>query len=141
MIIVTPKLQAGTAGKRGSQFTGTAYPYLTMATTDGVTINTVNFVPGARTYWHKHENGQILQVIAGRGLIQSVGGPVRTLRVGDTVWVPPGETHWHGAAPDSFMTHTAISLGATQWAAAVSDTDYTASTDESTSTDDEDSLR
>jgi quercetin dioxygenase-like cupin family protein len=124
MIIVSPADQAGTAGKRGSQFTGDAYPYLTLPSTDGVVINTVNFTPGARTFWHSHELGQILQVVAGRGLIQSAGGPVRVLRAGDTVWVPAGESHWHGAAPDSFMTHTAISLGATQWADAVSDTDY-----------------
>jgi quercetin dioxygenase-like cupin family protein len=124
MIIVSPADQAGTAGKRGSQFTGDAYPYLTLASTDGVVINTVNFTPGARTFWHSHELGQILQVVAGRGLVQSAGGPVRVLRAGDTVWVPAGESHWHGAAPDSFMTHTAISLGATQWADAVSDTDY-----------------
>jgi quercetin dioxygenase-like cupin family protein len=125
MIIVSPEEQAGTAGKAGSQFTGAAYPYLTMPSTDGVVINTVNFTPGARTHWHKHERGQILQVLAGRGLIQSQGEPVQILRAGDTVWVPPGETHWHGAAPDSFMTHTAISLGATEWADAVSDADYT----------------
>jgi len=124
MIIVSPEDQAGIAGKRGSQFTGIAYPYLTMPTTDGVTINTVNFTPGARTHWHYHEQGQILQVLAGRGLIQSKGEPVRVIRAGDTVWAPPGETHWHGAAPDSFMTHTAISLGVTQWADAVSDAEY-----------------
>ena len=126
MIIVTPEGQTGVAGKRGSQFTGTAYPYLTMPTTDGVTINTVNFVPGTRTFWHSHERGQILQILAGRGLIQTQGEPVRVLRAGDTVWVPPGEIHWHGAAPDSFMTHTAISLGVTEWSDAVSDSHYTA---------------
>ena len=126
MIITRPEQQAGTAGKSGSQFTGTAYPYLTMPSTDGVVINTVNFMPGARTFWHAHERGQILQVLAGRGLIQSQGEPVRVIRAGDTVWIPPGETHWHGAAPDSFMTHTAISLGSTQWAEAVTDTDYRA---------------
>ena len=76
MIITPARSQAGTAGKSGSQFTGTAYPYLTMPATDGVTINTVDFTPGARTYWHSHESGQILQVLAGRGLIQSEGGPV-----------------------------------------------------------------
>ncbi|GAA4174048.1 cupin domain-containing protein [Gryllotalpicola koreensis] len=124
MIITHPTTQAGTAGKPGSQFTGTAYPYVTMAATDGVTINTVDFTPGARTHWHHHENGQILQVLAGRGLIQSAGGPVEVLRAGDTVWIPPGETHWHGAAPDSFMVHTAISLGATSWAQPVPDADY-----------------
>ena len=64
MRIINGPVQDGTAGKAGSQFSGTAFPYLTMAATDGVTINTVNFTPGARTYWHHHENGQILQVLA-----------------------------------------------------------------------------
>ena len=128
MIIIPPRKAAGTAGKPGSQFTGDAFPYVTMPATDGVTINTVDFTPGARTHWHHHENGQILQVLAGRGLVQSAGGPVRIIRAGDTVWVPPGETHWHGAAPDSFLVHTAISLGTTTWADEVSETDYTAPT-------------
>ena len=130
MIITTPTQAAGTAGKPGSQFTGTAYPYLTMPATDGVTINTVNFTPGARTFWHRHESGQILQILAGRGLIQSDGSPVEVIRAGDTVWIPAGERHWHGAAPDSFMTHTAISLGTTEWAEPVEDTDYQRATGE-----------
>ena len=130
MIITSPEDQAGTTGKPGSKFTGSVYPYMTMPSTDGITINTVNFTPCARTFWHSHENGQILQVLAGRGLIQTQGEPVQTLRSGDTVWVPPGEQHWHGAAPDSFMTHTAISLGITKWADAVSDTDYRTTSDD-----------
>jgi len=124
MIHIHPEGQAGAAGKRGSQFTGTAYPYLTMPPTDGVVINTVDFTPGAHTFWHRHERGQILQVLAGRGLVQSEGGPIEVLRAGDTVWCPPGERHWHGAAPDSFMVHTAISLGTTQWEEPVADSDY-----------------
>jgi quercetin dioxygenase-like cupin family protein len=124
VIIIPPAEQAGTAGKQGSRFTGTAYPYLTLPSTDGIVINTVNFTPGARTHWHTHERGQILQILAGRGLIQSEGGPVETVRAGDTIWVPPGERHWHGAAPDSFLTHTAISLGATDWSDPVDDADY-----------------
>jgi quercetin dioxygenase-like cupin family protein len=130
VIIIPPERAAGTAGKPGSQFTGEVHPYVTMSATDGVTINTVDFTPGAHTYWHHHENGQILQVLAGRGLIQSAGGPVRVIRAGDTVWVPAGETHWHGAAPDSFMVHTAISLGSTTWADEVSETDYTVPTED-----------
>lgn len=126
MIITTAAAQAGTAGKPGSQFTGTAYPYLTMPASDGVTINTVNFTPCARTHWHSHAQGQILQVLAGRGLIQADGGPVRVLRAGDTVWAPPGERHWHGAAPDSYLVHTAISLGVTAWEAPVTDEEYAA---------------
>lgn len=125
MRIINGPAQDGTAGKAGSQFTGVAFPYLTMAATDGVTINTVNFTPGARTFWHHHENGQILQVLAGRGLIQADGEDApRVLNAGDTVWCPAGERHWHGAAPDSFMTHTAISLGTTQWAEPVNDAEY-----------------
>jgi quercetin dioxygenase-like cupin family protein len=124
MIIVPPAAAAGTGGKAGSQFTGAVYPYLTLPATDGVTINTVDFTPGARTYWHSHENGQILLVLAGRGLIQSAGGPIEVIRAGDTVWVPPTEAHWHGAAPDSYMVHTAISLGTTRWAEPVSDAEY-----------------
>lgn len=130
MIITSPRSQAGTVGKPGSQFTGAAYPYVTMPATDGVTINTVDFTPGARTHWHSHERGQILQVLAGRGLIQAEGGPVHVLRAGDTVWAAPGERHWHGAAPDSFMVHTAISLGVTAWEVAVTDEEYAASTSE-----------
>lgn len=124
MRFITPALQEGGAGKAGSQFTGDVYPYLTMAATEGVTINTVNFTPCARTKWHSHENGQIIFVLAGRGLIQAEGGPVRTLRAGDTVWAPPGERHWHGASSESFVTHTAVSLGVTSWAEEVSDEQF-----------------
>jgi len=124
VIIVHPSEQAGVAGKRGSQFTGSVFPYLTMPATDGVVINTVNFTPGSRTYWHSHERGQILVVLAGRGLIQAEGEAVQVLRAGDTVWAPPGEPHWHGAAPNSYLVHTAISLGTTSWADAVTDAEY-----------------
>jgi len=117
--------RSGTAGKTGSQFTGQVFNYLTMPATDGIVINTVTFNPGARTYWHSHTDGQILEVLAGRGLVQSEGGPVVSIGAGDTVWVPAGERHWHGAAPDSFMIHTAISLGPTAWEHEVTDSEYT----------------
>lgn len=124
MILVPPYSQAGTAGKPGSQFTGDAYPYLTLPATDGVTINTVNFTPCARTYWHSHERGQILLVLAGLGLVQAEGGPVMWMRAGDTIWSPSGERHWHGAAPGSYVVHTAISLGTTSWDRPVDDNEY-----------------
>lgn len=106
--------------------TGEAWFDQILPTTDGNTITTVFFSPGAHTYWHSHEHGQILQVLAGRGLICSEGERPRVIRAGDTVWVPAGERHWHGAAPDSFMTHTAISLGVTRWEDEVAETEYTA---------------
>ena len=30
------------------------------------------------------------------------------MHAGRTVYCPPGEEHWHGAAPDSFMEHLAM---------------------------------
>jgi len=68
----------------------------------------VTFDPSARSAWHTHPLGQTLIVTAGRGFVQSWGGPVREIRPGDVIWTPPGEKHWHGAAPDSSMTHIAI---------------------------------
>jgi quercetin dioxygenase-like cupin family protein len=68
----------------------------------------VTFEPGARTAWHTHPLGQTLIVTAGCGLVQSWGGPARTIHPGDVVWCPPGEKHWHGAAPGTAMTHIAL---------------------------------
>jgi quercetin dioxygenase-like cupin family protein len=48
------------------------------------------------------------------------------MRAGDTIWAPPGERHWHGGSPDSFVTHTAISLGVTDWSEAVTDEEFNA---------------
>jgi quercetin dioxygenase-like cupin family protein len=68
----------------------------------------VTFEPGARTAWHTHPLGQTLIVTAGCGRVQRWGGPIDEIRPGDVVWFPPGEKHWHGAAPTTAMTHIAI---------------------------------
>jgi len=68
----------------------------------------VTFEPGARTAWHTHPLGQTLYVIAGVGRIQTKGGPVREIKAGDVVWIPPGEKHWHGGAPTTGMVHIAM---------------------------------
>ncbi|MEW2526582.1 cupin domain-containing protein [Streptomyces sp. NPDC047071] len=68
----------------------------------------VHFAPGAHTAWHRHPHGQVLHVTEGEGLVQRAGGPVEPLRAGDTVWIAPGERHWHGAGPRTFMTHLAV---------------------------------
>jgi quercetin dioxygenase-like cupin family protein len=68
----------------------------------------VTFEPGARTAWHTHPLGQTLIVTSGFGWVQREGGPVEEIRPGDVVWFPPGEKHWHGAAPTTAMTHIAI---------------------------------
>jgi len=68
----------------------------------------VTFEPGARTAWHTHPLGQTLIVTSGRGRAQRWGGAVEEIRPGDVVWFAPGEKHWHGAAPETAMTHIAV---------------------------------
>jgi len=73
-----------------------------------VVVASVTFEPGSRTAWHTHPLGQTLVVTAGCGRAQRWGGPIEEIRPGDVVWFPPGEKHWHGAAPTTAMTHLAI---------------------------------
>ena len=89
----------------------------------------VTFEPGARTAWHRHPLGQTLIVTAGSGRAQRWGGPIEEIRPGDVVWFPPGEKHWHGAAPDRFMTHLAMQLAdesgsPVTWGEHVTDEEY-----------------
>lgn len=90
--------------------------------------NTVTFEPGARTAWHTHPLGQVLIVTAGLGRVQRLGGPIEEIHPGDVVWFEPGEKHWHGAAPDTAMTHIAIQEEldgkAVDWMEQVSDVQY-----------------
>jgi quercetin dioxygenase-like cupin family protein len=88
----------------------------------------VTFEPGARTAWHTHPLGQTLIVTAGYGLVQRESGEVEAIRPGDVVWFPPGEKHWHGAAPQTAMSHIAIQEqldgSSVEWLEHVSDRDY-----------------
>lgn len=88
----------------------------------------VRFEPGARTAWHSHPLGQILIVMAGTGRVQRWGDPVEEIREGDVVWIPPGQKHWHGAAPDSSMAHIGVveqlDGKAVEWMEKVSDAQY-----------------
>lgn len=68
----------------------------------------VTFQPGARTEWHSHPLGQILIMTAGTGRVQRWGDPVDEIHQGDVAWIPPGQKHWHGAAPNSSMAHIGI---------------------------------
>ena len=88
----------------------------------------VTFEPGARTAWHTHPLGQTLIVVSGLGWVQRAGGPIEEIRPGDVVWFEPGERHWHGAGPDTGMSHIAIHErldGKTvDWFDPVADADY-----------------
>jgi quercetin dioxygenase-like cupin family protein len=89
----------------------------------------VHFTPGARTAWHVHPNGQTIFVMEGIGRCQREGGEVEVIRPGDRVFFEPGENHWHGAAPNRFMTHIAMQQAddegsAVTWGEHVSDEQY-----------------
>jgi quercetin dioxygenase-like cupin family protein len=94
-----------------------------------IRVNVVRFAPGARNAWHAHAVGQTLHVTDGIGRVQTRSGDLLEIRAGDTIHTPPGEWHWHGAAPDHFMTHLAIWEAPadgeeTEWGDHVSDADY-----------------
>jgi quercetin dioxygenase-like cupin family protein len=97
-----------------------------------VAAASVHFTPGARTAWHTHPNGQTIYVTEGVGRCQCRGGPVEVIRPGDRAFFEAGEEHWHGAAPDRFMTHVAMHQvdeqgNAVTWGDHVSDEEYSAS--------------
>jgi quercetin dioxygenase-like cupin family protein len=99
-----------------------------------VSIASVTFEPGARTAWHSHPLGQTLIVTAGSGLVQSWQSSSENIRPGDVVWIPPGEKHWHGAAPTTAMTHISIveqlDGKSADWMEKVSDGQYQAGSGE-----------
>lgn len=113
-------------------FTGTVWqdPIIAAEAPARLVATRVGFEPGARTAWHTHPLGQTLYVISGVGRVQTLGEPVREIRPGDTVWIPPGEKHWHGASPTNAMVHIAMqeSLDGSfaTWMEQVSDADYNA---------------
>jgi quercetin dioxygenase-like cupin family protein len=88
----------------------------------------VEFAPGARTNWHTHTGVQILFVAEGRCRFQQSGGPLQEASAGETIYIPAGEKHWHGAPPDSPMVHVALNIDfETEWLEPVSKEQYQAS--------------
>jgi 4-carboxymuconolactone decarboxylase len=131
-----PDLQFSRAGSRSAvqapaqYFSGRAEVEMLFTPTgpDRTSAGSVSFAPGARTAWHTHPLGQTLVVTAGVGRVQRWGGPIETIRAGDVVRIPPGVKHWHGAAPDSAMTHLAVQEALegknVDWMELVSDEQY-----------------
>jgi quercetin dioxygenase-like cupin family protein len=113
-------------------FTGTVLqdPIIVAPAPARVASNRVSFEPSARTAWHTHPLGQTLYVISGVGRVQTKGGPIREIKPGDVVWIPPGEKHWHGASPTNAMTHIAMQEALdgsfVNWMEQVTDAEYSA---------------
>lgn len=124
--VIFPKGQKIT----NNYFIGAAWLEMLVAndSTFNCPIGNVTFEPGARNNWHKHPGGQILLVTGGTGYYQEEGKPVQVLREGDVVKIDPDVKHWHGAVPDSWFAHIAISTnvqkGDTEWLEPVTDEEY-----------------
>jgi quercetin dioxygenase-like cupin family protein len=106
----TPATDIQTIRAPAEYFTGTVWQErinAAPAPARAVTLR-VTFEPGGRTNWHTHPFGQTLYVVSGVGRFQTWGEPIREIRAGDAIWIPPGEKHWHGASPTHAMCHMAI---------------------------------
>ena len=127
---IHPANSRPTARAPQDYFTGTVWqdPIIATEAPARLAATRVSFEPGARTAWHTHPLGQTLLVLSGLGRVQREGGPIEEIRPGDIVWFPPGEKHWHGAAPDCAMSHVAIAEKldgkAVDWMEKVTDGQY-----------------
>lgn len=121
--------EAKTYDGPGEYFTGKVRvtPLFAQVAPARVSGASVTFQPGARTAWHTHPAGQALIVTDGHGYV-ATANERREIRPGDVVVCPPDEKHWHGAAPDSTLTHIAIqeSVNGTpvHWLEKVTDDEY-----------------
>jgi quercetin dioxygenase-like cupin family protein len=110
----------------GTMFTGVVWGEVLLPHAGGAGVNRVTFAPRSRTFWHRHQGGQMLLGCAGGGLVVTRDA-VHGLGEGAVVHAFAGEEHWHGALPDSFMSHQSIVLGGgTEWLEEVSEQDYLA---------------
>ena len=124
---------AATVKTPARNFTGDVYltPIFNGDGASRLVVGLVRFTLGARTHWHSHANGQLLQCIDGVGLVVTRDGSTIRLRVGNTVWTPAGEEHWHGGTAGTMMCHYAIldetpAGDATTWLERVTDEQYAA---------------
>ena len=86
----------------------------------------LSYEPGGRSFWHVHEQEQVIIGIHGVGLVcwQGLDAP-EVLTAGDWWHVTPGVPHWHGATSHTSFTHVAVTAGGgTQWLGEVSEADY-----------------
>ena len=94
--------------------------------TDGVDVGNRRVLTEGRTVWHHRDHGQLLQVTSGYGFVCREGEAPERVRAGDTVWIAPNERHWHGATSSTLMSHTTITIGATEFLEAVTEAEYAA---------------
>ena len=85
----------------------TTQTLLTPETNKSFQSSVVNFTPGTRTKFNTHTSDQILVVTKGKGII-AIDKEAFNVSVGDIVFIPAGEKHWHGATEYSGFSHIQI---------------------------------
>jgi quercetin dioxygenase-like cupin family protein len=122
-MVVAAQGQAGQKPAAGTPplFTGTS----TAMESNDLSAARRRFEPGARSYWHSHDNGQLLFVEEGRMWTQKRGQTKRNLGPGESDYTGPAVVHWHGAAATTHLIQVNVGFGGgSQWLEAVTDADY-----------------
>ena len=70
-------------------------------------VTAVTFEDGTRNKPHRHTTDQVLVVTHGRGIVATEREELR-VGPGDTILIPAGERHWHGAELGHDFTHLSI---------------------------------
>jgi quercetin dioxygenase-like cupin family protein len=84
-----------------------------------------SFEAGARTFWHSHDNGQLLLVEDGRMRTQKKGGAIKELGKGESDYTGPKVVHWHGAVAGQALVQINVGFGGeTRWMEQVTDAEY-----------------
>lgn len=97
-------------------FTGKITRQSIVTETDGsdISLASIRFTKGVRNKFHTHSKSQILIVTKGNGIVKTEKETIQ-VKEGDIIYIPKGEKHWHGAAPDSEFTHISITPAGTQF--------------------------
>jgi 4-carboxymuconolactone decarboxylase len=97
---------------------------LKMQQEDGVRLALVHFEDGAVTHWHTHPGEQILYIVDGECRFGNEAGERIIAKVGDAIYIPKGEKHWHGAVEGGKMSHLSVTtVGGPTWMEPVENSD------------------
>lgn len=121
LLLVVSSRWTGSAQQNAPRFTGKSD---TMDAKD-LGVGRRSFEPGARTFWHSHDKGQLLFVEQGRARVQQKGKPMRELGVGESDYTAPNVVHWHGATPKDRLVQVMVSFGGeAKWLRETTDDEY-----------------
>ena len=104
-----------------ANFTGKAF----RMDSKGYGLSRRGFEAAARSNWHTHEGGQLLFVEEGRMRVQIEGQKVKEVGKGESIFLPGGVAHWHGAIPAQPATQLSVTFGpGIKWMEHVTDDQY-----------------